>query len=774
MKRKLRNVSRKSGIGETGSAMILALILLTFGSLLLPTLLQLVNTGFEAAQVFEDKTYQKYAAGTGVDDGLWQIRHGDLDTLFTNPPYDEYDYNTAWNYDLSEESNGYDVNVTIQNIWIPKDIAPPEKDKAREVIEAGKLIIAGSIPDSSTYKIKISYYPEDGEDLKVNTIGVWLPAGYSYENGSSNLETNIIPSPLYHTIPSVEDHHGGQAIIWTFSSVPLDEFPGVNTLDTPITAEITFNFNSTLPERIPLPVSWVTTSGVDGIELAWDSDTRIYLITSDTGKTSASAHIAKSELRELGWAILGDYRASGASLMEDTDSDADAIRDLLLNESDALINDIPSDAEVTLAYLYWSGWFGLPLFQDVCENMNSWNTSGNYWTPKSGRFEGHVTGTDSNAKFLTLKKASPHQIDLSSYAEGEVTLKWEQYESGQLEGNDRLYFALSADDGASWSFDILAFSDDDPVTDFEYTVPQAYLTSDFTMRFNLYGFTGEDEYAYIDEIILTASQGDTSTFEADTSVVFKIDSDQVYFDNDDLPQKGLVEIVADKVQARNIYDSTGKPYGYSYSCKKEVTELIKEFTATGDDENHPGNGTFTVGGVDADTDDEMSYAGWSMIIVYSNAESHGHQLYIYDDLIFAQKDSNVDFDNDGDPGGIISGFITPEPVSGETIAAKLTCFVGKGDEHYDKDYLYFNSYGLSNAQSPVNNVWNSQSPGLNEDGIDIDTFNITWESDVLDPGDTSASIDMPTKFDSYNLIYIILSFRSEVVTGDALDYLIEY
>jgi len=29
-----------------------------------------------------------------------------------------------------------------------------------------------------------------------------------------------------------------------------------------------------------------------------------------------------------------------------------------------------------------------------------------------------------------------------------------------------------------------------------------------------------------------------------------------------------------------------------------------------------GNGKYTVGGVDADTDDEWSYAGWSLIIIW--------------------------------------------------------------------------------------------------------------------------------------------------------------
>ena len=120
--------------------------------------------------------------------------------------------------------------------------------------------------------------------------------------------------------------------------------------------------------------------------------------------------------------------------------------------------------------------------------------------------------------------------------------------------------------------------------------------------------------------------------------------------------------------------------------------------------------------------------------------------------------TNIDFDHDGTPGGTITGFIIPDPVKDETNAAKLTCFVGEGDGHYSGDYLYFNSYGLSNIVSPINNVWNSKSSDLSvegQDGVDIDTFDISWESKVLQPGDSSVKVDMNTGVDSWNLVYII-------------------
>jgi hypothetical protein len=178
-----------------------------------------------------------------------------------------------------------------------------------------------------------------------------------------------------------------------------------------------------------------------------------------------------------------------------------------------------------------------------------------------------------------------------------------------------------------------------------------------------------------------------------------------------------------------------------------------------------------VGGVDADTGDEWSYAAWSLLIIYSSPETRGHQLYLYDDFIYSGMDQNVDFDGDGYPGGSISGFLVPEQIEGEVHSAKLTCFVGEGDDYYNEDYLIFEGTALSDGIT-TSDVWNSWSLGLAEDGIDIDTFYITWISGLLEPGDSSAQIDLPTEIDSWNLVYIILSFRSETTTGGTITYLV--
>jgi len=179
-----------------------------------------------------------------------------------------------------------------------------------------------------------------------------------------------------------------------------------------------------------------------------------------------------------------------------------------------------------------------------------------------------------------------------------------------------------------------------------------------------------------------------------------------------------------------------------------------------------------VGGVSGDTGNQWSYAGWSLLIIYSSAETEGHQLYLYDTFMYAHNDTNIDFDDDGEPGGAITGFVVPDQIAGELYSAQLTVFVGEGDSVWYPDSLLFNGVALSNAVSPWNNVWNSQSPGMSIDGVDIDTFSITWASGLLESGDTSAQLDLPTVDDSWNLVYIILSLRSETVTGSTTHYII--
>jgi len=111
----------------------------------------------------------------------------------------------------------------------------------------------------------------------------------------------------------------------------------------------------------------------------------------------------------------------------------------------------------------------------------------------------------------------------------------------------------------------------------------------------------------------------------------------------------------------------------------------------------------------------------------------------------------------------------------------MTCYVGEGDSWYSGDYIAMNGTKLwdgttagGNSKSNPTNVFNSTSMGASTyDGIDIDTLGIdptngqyiTWASNILLPGDTSAQVDIITYIDVWNVVYMILSFRSVTTTG---------
>jgi hypothetical protein len=765
MAKKIRIELSKCLSGEKGQALTMVLVFMLLGSLTITPLLSFLSTALDTDRLYGDKTNALYAADAGIEDAIWQIKYDNLESLLTDPAYDEYDFSTNWTYSLSEQVNDEDTTINIKNIWIPKDIPPPDKTTARNIIENGKLIVTGNAPGDTDYKIKVTFYPGEGEEaaLMVEKLGIWLPLGFAYVEGSCNLEDD--PEAVYYSEPDIQPHAGGQAVIWNFSSANFTLFPGVNPEGIPLTSEITFQYSTNQTGIMPTTVSWITTTGVADVTLSWDADVKVYRILSTAGEAEIEAYSLKCELRKLGSTIAGDYRAIGSSLMRDTIPDSYDVRDVLLTESDAVCDDIPSDAVVVGAYLYWSGWFERAKYQweDDCSDFTNWETPGNDWNYSSGRFVGHhVGGAPDEHRYLTMKNS----LDLTSYAPGTAEVAWEQWEVKRLDENDALRFQFSNNGGSpgSWSELITAFADDigSSPQSFNYTIPNEYLVNNFKMRFYLDHFGSSDDYCYIDNIGIGKEE-----FIADTSIIFKINDDQVCFDGDGKPKKGTEELTADLWSVLE-----NEPGEYSYACLLDATRLVQAFSDEGAYGNHTGNGEYTVGNVDGDTGNQWSYAGWSLIIIYSSSDTYGKQLYLYDDFIYSGMDQNIDFDGDGQPGGTITGFIVPEPFGDEDNAAKLTCFVGEGDECWHPDSLEFNYTALWDGEGDVDNIWDSQSLGMIEDGVDIDTCNITWASGLLEPGDSSAQLDLPTTDDSWNLVYIILALRSETVTGGTTHYVI--
>ncbi len=806
------NMKHGSWREENGQALVAVLGFMLLGSLLITPLLQFMGTGLKAGLTHENKMAEFYAADAGINDGFWQVKNEALLTKFAGytPSYDPFDFVTDnWTYTLGEAVNDFGVDVSVGNVWIPFGLPAPEANEARDIIEGTggdppKFVVAGvgvTPPvgvSPGAYKVKVYYYPTAGEDPTINTLGIWLPAGFTYVSGSSNLESDA-GNPPYHSVPTVTPHASGQAVVWDFADVAFVDFPFVDTSATPMESTITFQYNAD-PGKMPAAVSWLNTD-LDlggGITHTWDADKKVYKITSTADDTTIDAYTIRVELRQMAAAIEGDYRAIGNSLMLDNNNNHE--RETLLSNSGATVAGIPQDAQVALAYLYWAGWFESQISQtrvptgDSADSGGTWNTTP-YWNDvdededgatappspnDSDYFQGVSTSGGSAYRLFTFSPfAMPNGVAVNDLT---IHIRARDIDSGSNRtGNIRGYIKVA---GAKY------------VSATSHTTPNSFTTyHDFTWTMNpntgapwtLEDINGtgpsplqEFGVQSIDldpDVRISMLYAQVNYLVADTSAVFKIDGDQVYF-NAGVPTEGAGELTIDfsnplDMVQLDVDDSEGVAGGYFYSCRKDVTDLVKAFSAKAPDPatNHPGNGVYNVGDVDADVLDQKAFAGWSLVVVYTSDNTQGHQLYLYDTMITSIDDSNVDFDQDNQPGGTITGFFVPEPVAGEVNAAKMTVFIGEGDDWLAPDRLVFEGTALNDGFG-TNNVWNGKSVGMTAEGVDVDTFLITWASGLLEPGDVSVQIDMETGEDTWQLIYFILSFRSETTGGGTLSYLI--
>ncbi len=824
MKRMLKRLIKT----EKGQALPMVLILMVIAGLILAPTLTYTTSGLKVSQAYERMADEFYAADAGVEDGLWQIKYDHLEELFGN--YERYDYDTEYGpYDLNV--NGIDVEVKIENVWVADIAEPADLDEANRLAGTDKLIIAGCVSAELTQQVKIHYKQETGDpDLYITSIGVWLPPGYSYDESGEDsvaLEEALAAAELDYT-RDIDDHKGGEVVVWSFDEpAPLTAFPGVSETDNPMTYSFTFNFLRDNPasQRNPEAVSWLTASGVAGFPYSWDADVSVYHINSVAGGddgTTIDAYAIKSDPRQLVSGINGDYRAIGNTLMLNLEPDwFGPVRDHLLADSDATVNNIPANAHVDAAFLYWSAWLIAgeeeeTVFIDTCDDIYE------YWWPEidwssyrhpwySWVFQAHhYSGGNPE---LVMKNPVP----LSIYES--VTLSFKYWTGGRLDGNEGLDYAFSSDGGGTWSgwYNVFYGSSSTWPQTFTTAIPEEYLlTANFKMKFRIRDFDdggmGGDEYCYIDDIKITGKLEQETI--ADTEVRLEIDGEQVYLEDDEygnptVPAQGTENIFANSWKV--VANEDTPENDYSYCCKVDVTPLVQEFT-----DGH-GNATYTVGDVEGtdDADSQWAYAGWSLIIVYSSPETQRHQLYLFD---LATGDFRYIAPNGPGISFPISGFLVPDPITdpdtGEIIeetAATITCFLGDGDDYYSGDFIAINapeglegpeipnSYKLwdsiplyaewgwpmprmDNIDGSPNNVWNSRSTGFGGeevDGVDIDTFEVSWESGLIEPGDSSATIvlnfagsELYTA-ELLNFIYLIIAFRSETVTGGTITYLIE-
>jgi hypothetical protein len=243
---------------QQGWALPLVLVMLLLGGLIIAPLLAFMGTGLKSGMLFEDKTQEVYAADAGVQHAMYEIVYDDCSQVVSPSAYDEYDFSTTYQYQLIEEVNEKAVNVALQNIWVPSNIDPPTPSQAQGIIDAETLKIQSTYSGEATCRTRIEWYDDCGLDLKVKNIGIWLSSGFSYVPGSSNLEDDPMAA-CYPSFVDLQDHMGGQAVIFRFS-------PAVNFFDLPDLDgdgdyhSVIIDIDYYSPDgAVPMFVSWVDT-----------------------------------------------------------------------------------------------------------------------------------------------------------------------------------------------------------------------------------------------------------------------------------------------------------------------------------------------------------------------------------------------------------------------------------------------------------------------------------------------------------------------------------
>ena len=92
MRKNIISKSRKLFRNESGQAFLIVLIMLLLGGLIIAPLLSFTGTGLKTGEVYAQKSQELYAADAGIEDGLWQIKHDEMQSFEDYSMYAFYEH----------------------------------------------------------------------------------------------------------------------------------------------------------------------------------------------------------------------------------------------------------------------------------------------------------------------------------------------------------------------------------------------------------------------------------------------------------------------------------------------------------------------------------------------------------------------------------------------------------------------------------------------------------------------------------------------------------
>ena len=357
--------------GESGQILIMVLILLLLGTVILTPLLSFTIGGMKQGQSDEQNKSKFYAADSGVEDGMWQVSNGSLPSWMSVSPWDHTVYqHTPYQYSLPQSVNGETVTVKIQPVWVLEGLE--SENTTQNMDPSQSLITDGYAVGSGQFKIVI--IADNASNYNLNRIGVWLPQGFTYTMGSSNLEGLAHTNPAY-CVPTVSSFRNGYTVTWDYgTAVAFSSFP----LEASNRIAITFNYTPAA-SSVGNAFAWCRTNSTT-IPISCSSDLKQYRITSQatdpsTGRTTTvTTYTMINQTVGTSSALNGDYETTGNALLRDQDGDNQ--RERLYKETPGTITAIPSTATPRKIMLYWSGWKSYPndVWYENSDNISAWST----------------------------------------------------------------------------------------------------------------------------------------------------------------------------------------------------------------------------------------------------------------------------------------------------------------------------------------------------------------------------------------------------------------
>jgi len=216
-----------------------------------------------------------------------------------------------------------------------------------------------------------------------------------------------------------------------------------------------------------------------------------------------------------------------------------------------------------------------------------------------------------------------------------------------------------------------------------------------------------------------------------------------------------------------IYDAISTPIGSNdatpYACFADVTGLLQGLNDAA--------GTYTLADVTA-SEGRLGgtglTSGWSLFVVYADPLLPAKAIVSFDGFSAIGSGNTLDVP--------VNGFRTI-PVG--PVRAKFAFSAMEGDQRLTGDYLEINGSTMSTPQRPTNNFFNSKVTNLNGEytnrtpnsentlGYDAGILDIpNPNNNVIDNGDTSATIQLRTNADLY--LYYFNAFAVDIIQPDIL------